>query len=120
MTANVHLENIYIYINSRLDLPGPANHVIRPKTTRLVTSLREELLLLLLLLLLLYIYNNNRSTLPWSLHLLNGSGGMAKMHLELFLAMLFPQNCDVIGYALNPPPILTNEIAFNQLTENII
>ena len=43
VTANVHLENIlYIYTNSRLDLPGPANHVMRPKTTRLVTSLREE------------------------------------------------------------------------------
>ena len=39
---------IYIYIdtNSRIDLPGPANHVIRPKTTRLVTSFREELLYL--------------------------------------------------------------------------
>ena len=24
-----------------LDFPGPANHVIRPKTTRLVTSLRS-------------------------------------------------------------------------------
>ena len=34
---------VYTYTNSRLDLPGPANHVIRPKTTRLVTSLREEL-----------------------------------------------------------------------------
>ena len=28
--------------NSRLDLPALANHVIRPKTTRLETSLREE------------------------------------------------------------------------------
>ena len=34
---------MYIYTNSRLDSPSPANHVIRPKTTRLVTSLREEL-----------------------------------------------------------------------------
>ena len=37
------VSNPYIYTNSRLDLPGLANHVIRPKTTLLVTSLGEEI-----------------------------------------------------------------------------